>query len=182
MSFIIWACWLLLLNIGGFVDGMFMFFKVTFQHYDPGWNQIPACGQQRAKVSFTTEIQMSLLVRGTAAKCCHLRLHGALCPSSCDPSAAGESLQRACHQAHWHQSVLHVAGWHITAGLALWPGGESSSIAVAALALIMHTPTHYSSPWGDADRGTGTSIRSTSSHSVEVAIHGNAWSYSLMDH
>lgn len=37
--------------------------------------------------------------------------------------------------------------------MALWPGGKSGSIAVAALALIMHTPTHYSSPWGDADRG-----------------------------
>ncbi len=105
-----------------------------------------------------------------------------LCPSSWDPSAAGETLQRACHQTHWHQSVLHVAGWHNTAGVALWPGGESSSIAVAALALIIDIPTHYSSPWGDADRGTGAFIWSTWPHSVEVAIHGRARSYSLMDH
>lgn len=56
--------------------------------------------------------------------------------------------------------------------VALWPGGKSSSIAVAALALITHTPAHYSSPWGDADRGTRASIWSTSAHSVEVAIHG----------
>lgn len=112
------------------------------------------------------------VVSWIAAKLCHLRHYRGLCPSSCDPSAAGETLQQACHQAHWHQSVLHVAVWHNTAGVALWPGGKSSSIAVAALALITHTPAHYSSPWGDADRGTRASIWSTSAHSVEVAIHG----------
>lgn len=104
------------------------------------------------------------------------------CPSFCDPSAAGKTLQQACHQALWHQSVLHVAVWHNAAGVALWPSGKSGSIAVAALALITHTPTHYSSPWGDADRGTQASMWRTSSHSVEVAILASGRSYSLMDH
>lgn len=36
---------------------------------------------------------------------------------------------------------------------ALRPSGRSGSVAVAALALVTHTPAHYSSPWGDADRG-----------------------------
>lgn len=56
------------------------------------------------------------VVSWNAAKRCHLRHYRGLCPSSCDPSAAGETLQQACHQAHWHQSVLHVAVWHNTAG------------------------------------------------------------------
>lgn len=70
------------------------------------------------------------------AKRCHLRLHGAFVPLSVIHLLLGETLQQACHQAHWHQSALHVAVWHNTAGVALWPGGKSGSIAVAALALI----------------------------------------------
>lgn len=39
-------------------------------------------------------------------------------------------------------------------------GGESASVAAAALALVPHTPTHYSSRWGDADRaGRGLRVR-----------------------
>lgn len=98
-----------------------------------------------------------------------------LCPSICDPSAAGETLQQACHQTHWHQSVLHVAVWHNTAGVALWPGGKSASMAVAALALITHTPTHYSSPWGDADRGTRVSVWSGSFSQGGGGGHTRQW-------
>lgn len=53
---------------------------------------------------------------------------------------------------------LHLAVSRSTVGVPLWPGGESSSIAAAALALITHTAAHYSSPWGDADRGARASV------------------------
>lgn len=53
---------------------------------------------------------------------------------------------------------LHVAVSRSTVGVPLWPGGKSDSIAAAALALITHTAAHYSSPWGDADRGARASI------------------------
>lgn len=35
--------------------------------------------------------------------------------------------------------------------------GESASVAAAALALVPHTPTHYSSRWGNA--GPGLPVR-----------------------
>lgn len=61
------------------------------------------------------------------------------CPSFSDPSAAGETLQRARHEAHWHQSVLHVAVWHSAAGAHYGLVAGGGSIAVAALAIIMLT-------------------------------------------
>lgn len=39
----------------------------------------------------------------------------------------GDTIRQPRHQARRHQSVLHVAGGHGTAGAALWPGGSIRS-------------------------------------------------------
>lgn len=94
------------------------------------------------------------------AKRCHLRLHGAFVPLSVIHLLLGETLQQACHQAHWHQSVLHVAVWHNTAGVALWPGGKSGSIAVAALAFITaHTNSLQLTVWWCWQRDPGLHLK-----------------------
>lgn len=99
---------------------------------------------------WSTESKGVIYNINSSAPCCELNCSlmlsletpRGLRPSFSDPSAAGETLQQACHHAHWHQSVLRVAVWHNTAGVALCPGGKSGSIAVAALALITHTHTN----------------------------------------
>lgn len=105
---------------------------------------------------------LAQVVSWTAARCRHYNLHRPLSLSLSDPSAPGAALQQDCREAPWHQPALHVAAWHNAAGAALWPGGERGSMAVAALALITLTSSHYGSPWGDADGGTRAVVWSAS--------------------
>lgn len=170
LPFMIWECLILLLNekkrFVGFCrnhvyisqnSGVVSALKLMIL--------IPNCGQQRAKVLFYNI--------NSAAPCCDLNCSQmlsfetpqGLCPSSCDPSAAGRLYSRPAIKLTG-TSLLCMCLFDTTQQE--WHYG-----LVAALALITHTATHYISPWGDADRGTRTSVWSTSSHSVEVAIRGS---------
>lgn len=80
------------------------------------------------------------------------------------------------------EPVCFVSGCltqHSGSGIMAWRQEQLNSCSSISSHYI---PSHYSSPWGGADRGTQASVWSTSSHSVEVAIHGNRRWYSLMDH
>lgn len=139
---------------------------------------------------WSTESKGVIYNINSATPCCELNCSQMLslktpqgrCPSFCDPSAAGETLRQACHLAHWHQSVLHVAVWHITAGVALWPGGKRGSIAVAALALTLRAHQLIT-----AHRGVMlTEGRGTPSEAHRLILwrwwYTPVEDYSLMDH
>lgn len=95
-------------------------------------------GQQTAKLLFTTLIQPPYVVIWTAAQYCHLRLHRVLCPSSAIHLLLGDTA--AGLSSNPLEPVCFVSGCltQHTAGVASWPGGKSSSRAVAALALIIY--------------------------------------------
>lgn len=107
---------------------------------------------------WSTESKGVIYNINSAAPCCDLNCSQmlsfetpqGLCPSSCDPSAAGRLYSRP---------AIKLTGTSLFC-MCLFDTTQQEWYygLVAALALITHTATHYISPWGDADRGTRTSV------------------------